>query len=197
MSGKLNALMRVKRERPSCSRCSPAAWSPTSRSDCDSASRTSISSSIHRTSRKLEKSRRSSAAIDDDLDAAASLLPRRRSADSSVAAYIPIIYGCNFLCSYCIVPYRRGKERSRPHRRDRRRGGAPRDRRACARSRCLVRRSMPTATICRRHPAWPISLRAVDAVPGLDRLRFLTSHPKYMSDASSTPWPSCPPSAST
>ena len=29
-------------------------------------------------------------------------------------ANTPIIYGCNFVCSYCIVPYRRGKETSRP-----------------------------------------------------------------------------------
>ncbi len=30
-----------------------------------------------------------------------------------IAAYIPIIYGCNKTCTYCIVPFRRGKERSR------------------------------------------------------------------------------------
>ncbi len=41
-------------------------------------------------------------------------LPEQRPGTASVTAYIPIIYGCNFLCSYCIVPYRRGKETSRP-----------------------------------------------------------------------------------
>jgi tRNA-2-methylthio-N6-dimethylallyladenosine synthase len=34
--------------------------------------------------------------------------------DSSVAAWIPIIYGCDKTCTYCIVPFSRGPERSRP-----------------------------------------------------------------------------------
>ena len=31
-----------------------------------------------------------------------------------VAGYIPIVYGCSHACTYCIIPYRRGVERSRP-----------------------------------------------------------------------------------
>ena len=39
------------------------------------------------------------------------LLPTAQA--GNIAAYIPIIYGCNKTCTYCIVPFRRGKERSR------------------------------------------------------------------------------------
>ncbi|MBF6613228.1 MAG: tRNA (N6-isopentenyl adenosine(37)-C2)-methylthiotransferase MiaB [Chloroflexi bacterium] len=39
------------------------------------------------------------------------LLPTAQA--GNIASYIPIIYGCNKTCTYCIVPFRRGKERSR------------------------------------------------------------------------------------
>jgi tRNA-2-methylthio-N6-dimethylallyladenosine synthase len=39
------------------------------------------------------------------------LLPTAQT--GGIASYIPIIYGCNKTCTYCIVPFRRGKERSR------------------------------------------------------------------------------------
>jgi tRNA-2-methylthio-N6-dimethylallyladenosine synthase len=55
------------------------------------------------------------AMLDDDLDALPHYyLPQTDTGANGVTAYVPIIYGCNFLCSYCIVPYRRGKETSRP-----------------------------------------------------------------------------------
>jgi tRNA-2-methylthio-N6-dimethylallyladenosine synthase len=101
--------------------------------------------------------------------------------DSRVSAYVPIIYGCNFLCSYCIVPYRRGKERSRPL------ADIVREVEG------LVRQGVKDVTLLGQtvnayghdlpeDTTLAALLRAVDAIPGLERLRFLTSHPKYMTD---------------
>ena len=103
------------------------------------------------------------------------------STDSAVSAYVPIIYGCNFLCSYCIVPYRRGKERSRPM------ADIVREVEG------LVARGVRDVTLLGQTVnAWGHDLAenadladlltAVDSVAGLDRLRFLTSHPKYMTE---------------
>jgi tRNA-2-methylthio-N6-dimethylallyladenosine synthase len=103
------------------------------------------------------------------------------TADPRVVAYVPIIYGCNFVCSYCIVPYRRGKERSRPMDE------------IVREVESLVARGVRDVTLLGQtvnayghdlpgRPTLADLLRNVDAIPGLDRLRFLTSHPKYMSN---------------
>jgi tRNA-2-methylthio-N6-dimethylallyladenosine synthase len=121
------------------------------------------------------------AALEDDLET----LPHYyvdQATDARVSAYVPIIYGCNFVCSYCIVPYRRGRERSRPMAEIVREVEG------------LVDRGVRDVTLLGQtvnayghdlegRTGLERLLEAVDAIPGLDRLRFLTSHPKYMSDA--------------
>jgi tRNA-2-methylthio-N6-dimethylallyladenosine synthase len=108
-------------------------------------------------------------------------LPQQQPDSAAVTAYIPIIYGCNFLCSYCIVPYRRGKETSRPLEE------------IVREVERVVATGVREITLLGQtvnawghdlddHPNLSQLLRAVDAVPGLDRLRYLTSHPKYMTD---------------
>lgn len=98
-----------------------------------------------------------------------------------VSAFVPIIYGCNFVCSYCIVPYRRGKETSRPFND------------ILEEVRRLVDSGVREVTLLGQTVnayGYDLSeksslaklLEAVDKIPGLDRLRFLTSHPKYMGD---------------
>lgn len=98
-----------------------------------------------------------------------------------VSAYVPIIYGCNFVCSYCIVPYRRGKETSRPFND------------IISEVERLVDGGVREVTLLgqtvnaygydlEQKSSLSELLEAVDKIPGLDRLRFLTSHPKYMGD---------------
>ena len=120
--------------------------------------------------------------LDDDLELLPHYYVDEQLSSAGVVAYVPIIYGCNFLCSYCIVPYRRGKERSRPLDE------------IVREVETLVARGIREVTLLgqtvnayghdlKETPGLDDLLRAVDAIPGLARLRFLTSHPKYMSDA--------------
>jgi tRNA-2-methylthio-N6-dimethylallyladenosine synthase len=108
-------------------------------------------------------------------------VPETAAGTAGVTAFVPIIYGCNFVCSYCIVPYRRGRERSRPMAE------------IVTEVERLVAGGVREVTLLGQtvnawghdledHPGLADLLRAVDAIPGLERLRFLTSHPQYMTD---------------
>jgi tRNA-2-methylthio-N6-dimethylallyladenosine synthase len=98
-----------------------------------------------------------------------------------VAAFVPIIYGCNFVCSYCIVPYRRGKEASRPFEdivREVQRLAADGVREITLLGQTVnaYGHDLPDGRDLAD------LLAAVNDVPGVERVRFLTSHPKYFSD---------------
>lgn len=100
-------------------------------------------------------------------------------ASDRLCAYLPVILGCNEMCTYCIVPFVRGKERSRP--KDQVVDEAKR----------MVDRGVVEITLLGqnvnsyRDPASGIDLphlmSMVDRVPGLRRMRFLTSHPRNAS----------------
>jgi tRNA-2-methylthio-N6-dimethylallyladenosine synthase len=105
-------------------------------------------------------------------------LPSRQS--TKVSAFIPIIQGCNNFCSYCIVPYRRGRERSRPIDE------------VVSEVTELAGRGAKEVTLLGQNvnsyghdlPAQSdLSdlLTALNDVAGLCRIRFLTNHPKDMS----------------
>jgi tRNA-2-methylthio-N6-dimethylallyladenosine synthase len=98
-----------------------------------------------------------------------------------VSAFIPIVYGCSFACTYCIIPYRRGAEQSRP----------PEEILSEARSLAAqgVREITLLGQIVDRYgkdePEFPhLSglLARLHAVEGLERIRFLTSHPNYFDE---------------
>jgi len=98
----------------------------------------------------------------------------------SPGVYVSIIQGCNNFCAYCIVPYRRGREKSRP----------------LADISCevreLVRRGAREVTLLGQNvdsyghdlpekPDLADLLTELNGIDGLARLRFLTNHPKDMS----------------
>ena len=96
------------------------------------------------------------------------------------SVWVPIMYGCNNFCTYCIVPYVRGRERSR----------RPED--VVAEVREAVRQGAKEVTLLgqnvnsygKDHKLADFAdlLKMVDEVPGIERVRFMTSHPKDLSD---------------
>ena len=104
--------------------------------------------------------------------------PVQRSGQFS--AWVPIMYGCNNFCSYCIVPYVRGRERSRQ----------PED--VVREVAAAVAQGYKEVTLLGQNvnsygkdhgrADFADLLQMVDAVPGIRRVRFMTSHPKDLSD---------------
>jgi tRNA-2-methylthio-N6-dimethylallyladenosine synthase len=102
--------------------------------------------------------------------------PVTMPASDRLLAYVPVMGGCNEMCTYCIVPFVRGRESSRP------------TAEIVADVERLVSRGVREVTLLGqnvnsyRDPAaatgLPELLAAVDGVAGLRRLRFLTSHPR-------------------
>ena len=102
-------------------------------------------------------------------------LPVRRS--GKVKAWVSIMYGCNNFCTYCIVPYVRGRERSRE------------PEAILAEIRQLVREGYKDITLLGQNVNsygkdlgenvdFPTLLEMANAIPGDFLLRFMTSHPK-------------------
>lgn len=94
---------------------------------------------------------------------------------------INIMYGCNNFCSYCIVPYVRGRERSRE----------PKD--IISEATRLAKNGVKEVMLLGQNVnsygktlAQPVSfaelLRMVSQVPGIKRIRFMTPHPKDLSE---------------
>jgi tRNA-2-methylthio-N6-dimethylallyladenosine synthase len=98
-----------------------------------------------------------------------------------VSSPVAVVYGCSHACTFCIIPQRRGVERTRPV-------GE-----IVAEVRSLVAQGVKEVVLLgqivdrygRDIPDGPDLadlLRVVNDVPGLERIRFLTSHPNYMTD---------------
>ena len=114
----------------------------------------------------------------EDKDVIAEGLPVRRLRQD--AAYLTIMYGCDNFCSFCIVPYVRGRERSR-------------DMKAILyEAEGLAKSGVKEIMLLGQnvnsygkglpdHPTFASLLRELDGI-GIPRIRFMTSHPKDLSD---------------
>lgn len=98
-----------------------------------------------------------------------------------LSAWVPIMYGCNNFCTYCIVPYVRGREHSR----------RPEDvvrevEEAAAqgfKEITLLGQNVNSYGKDHKLASFAELLLMVDTVKGVERVRYMTSHPKDLSDA--------------
>jgi tRNA-2-methylthio-N6-dimethylallyladenosine synthase len=101
--------------------------------------------------------------------------------DMQVSMPVAVVYGCSHACTFCIIPQRRGVERTRPV-------GE-----IVAEVRSLVAHGVKEVVLLGQivdrygkdipdGPDLADLLRVVNDVEGLERIRFLTSHPSYMTD---------------
>src|SRR5579859_4818174 len=100
-------------------------------------------------------------------------------AKAGPTAWLPIVLGCNKVCTYCIVPYRRGRERSRPVEE------------LLIEARALVSKGAKELTLLGQtveaygldlpdHPDLAFLMSQLSAIDGLQRIRFMTSYPRHM-----------------
>jgi len=98
-----------------------------------------------------------------------------------VSTYVPVVLGCSHACTYCIIPYKRGIERSREMTD------------IIAEVRMLAKQGVKEVTLLGQivdrygkdfpdGPNLSDLLRMVHEVEGIQRIRFLTSHPNWITD---------------
>ena len=117
--------------------------------------------------------------VTDEPGSIAEGIPQVR--DSRLKAWVSIMYGCNNFCTYCIVPYVRGRERSRQ----------PED--ILAECRCLIENGAKEITLLGQNVNsygkdldcgmdFADLLAAIARLPGDFKIRFMTSHPRDASE---------------
>ena len=101
--------------------------------------------------------------------------------ESNIKAWVPVMYGCNNFCSYCIVPYVRGRERSR----------RPED--IISEIKSIAKDGITEVCLLGQNvnsygkdlecgTDFSDLLRMVNEIEGIKRIRFMTSHPKDFGD---------------
>ena len=97
-----------------------------------------------------------------------------------VTCHVPIIHGCDLMCTFCIIPYRRGRQVSRPVEE------------VAQEVETLASRGVKEVTLLgqtvdayghdlNEKPSLADLFIRLNDIDGIERIRFLTSHPKFMS----------------
>ncbi len=105
----------------------------------------------------------------------------RSEQGTAVTAFVPIVLGCSHACTFCVIPYRRGAEESRPKETilsDVRTLAAQGIREVTLLGQIVDRYGLDSEP---RHDLSDL-LAAVSEIDGIDRIRFLTSHPNWFTD---------------
>jgi len=96
-----------------------------------------------------------------------------------ISCHVPIIHGCDLMCTFCIIPYRRGRQVSRPVEE------------VALEVEILAARGVKEVTLLGQtvdaygydlpdQPNLADLFTRLDQIGGIERIRFLTSHPKFM-----------------
>ncbi|MBE7036895.1 MAG: tRNA (N6-isopentenyl adenosine(37)-C2)-methylthiotransferase MiaB [Ruminococcaceae bacterium] len=126
--------------------------------------------------------------VEDSEGVIAEDVPIYRTGDPK--AWVSVMYGCNNFCTYCIVPYVRGRERSRQ------------PERVLEEIKGLVAQGVTEISLLGQNVNaygkdleenidFADLLRMVNDIPGVRRIRFMTSHPKDMSERLITAMAEC------
>ncbi|MBI4707828.1 MAG: tRNA (N6-isopentenyl adenosine(37)-C2)-methylthiotransferase MiaB [Candidatus Omnitrophica bacterium] len=118
-------------------------------------------------------------ALEDNPDYSIKLIPAKR--EGRIRAWVSIIYGCNNFCAYCVVPFTRGREMSR------------RVSDIYNEIQSLAEQGFKEITLLGQNVNsygknlkitvdFPDLLKEIHKIEGIERIRFVTSHPRDLSD---------------
>lgn len=146
---------------------------------------------LHEIPEMIEEIRRGTGGLvstESDVQAPAAWLTGHRRGE--VSAYVSVMRGCNQFCSYCIVPYTRGREKSREipeivEEVEELVAGGTKEVLLLGQNITAygISEGRRAGTFCREDSPFAELLTAVNGVSGLARIRFTSPHVRYMNDA--------------
>lgn len=136
-------------------------------------------SSIHKVVEAIKIVKKGEKFSDFSEDGKETLCLKSSHTQKKIKAYVTIMKGCNNFCSYCVVPYARGREISRESKevlkeiRELSEQGV--------KEVILLGQNVNSYNKDRNDISFPQLLEKINDIPGIERIRFVTSHPRDLS----------------